>query len=210
MSTFQASKTASHAMTLMRMTIRSGARATRRAMTFVELLIALVVVVMLLGGMVQVADGLIADSAEKQTVETLEQLDKALRRYFGSAKPPAWPSASEPSHISTPMARCLFALRGKPETHRLVENLPGITQMPDGWETVYDGFGQPMLYIDPNDPLSTTFDWVRPNDRGGTRLPVPNPPRPFIVSAGPDGMFGDLTSPDPAAGHAVMDNLYSF
>lgn len=169
-------------------------------MTLLELVAALVVISLVLGALVGVCNALANDSAQQQTLDTLRTLNKALGAYAVAHN--AYPDAAEPRHIDTPMARCIAALRASPSTERLVADLPGLTATADHWFTVYDGFGQPMRYIHPGDdsPQMAAQAKTFPRSPKG---------HPFVVSAGPDGQFGDVSSDDPQQRIFAADNLNS-
>ena len=169
-------------------------------MTLLELSIAIVAIAAMLGVFVQVSDGLVNDSADRQTTETMRTLAQALGTYKNEHG--VWPSHKDPD---TPMARCIAALRSSPKTAHLVADLPGLTITPAGWLTVQDGWSRAMVYVVPSDAAddARVARWL-------TRLPTMQSDKPFIVSAGPDGQFGDRDSDDPAQTHALLDNHYSF
>lgn len=170
------------------------------AMTLLELVAAMVVISLLLGALVGVCNALANDSAQQQTLETLRTLNKALGVYVLAHGD--YPAADEPHNIDTPMARCIAALRSSASTDRLVADLPGLTATVDYRFTVYDGFGQPIKYIHPGDDSPQMVALVKT---------FPRSPKghPFVVSAGPDGQFGDVSSDDPQQRIFAADNLSS-
>jgi type II secretory pathway pseudopilin PulG len=169
-------------------------------MTLLELIAAMVVISLVLGALVGVCNALANDSAQQQTLETLRTLNKALGAYVIAHG--AYPDAEAPRHIDTPMARCIAALRSSASTEHMVADLSGLTATADHWFTVYDGFGQPMRYIHPGDdsPQMTARVKAFPRSPKG---------HPFVVSAGPDGQFGDVSSDDPQQRIFAADNLSS-
>lgn len=170
-------------------------------MTLLELVAAVVVITLVLGVLVGVSDALVNDSAQRQTLATLRTLNRCIEVFHQAHG--EYPGLGEPRHIKTAMGRCIADLRSSPTTGSLVADLPGLTYGADGWFTVVDGFGQPLLYVDPNaaDP-----------DAAATVKRFQTSPnlRPFVVSAGPDGQFGNLDSNDPQQRTLSADNLYSF
>ena len=169
-------------------------------MTLLELSIAIVAIAAVLGVFVKVSDGLVNDSAEQQTRQAMGSLATALNVYKNEHG--VWPSHKDPD---TPMARCIAALRSSPKTAHLVADLPGLTITPAGWLTVEDGWSRAMVYVVPTDaPTDPDMaQWVR-------RLPPHQGMTPFIVSAGPDGQFGNMHDDGNAQTHALLDNLYTF
>jgi type II secretory pathway pseudopilin PulG len=185
-----------------RSAIVPGPSALRAAgMTLLDLTVSLGVIAAMLTALVGVSDGLVNDSADQQTSTALRTLQQGLVRYH--MRHGVWPSSTEPRHIDTPIARCLAALKSSPETERLVADLPGLSLTALGFHTVHDGFGRAMLYIDPNDTTPVTADLMK-------RFPRSPQGRPFIVSAGLDGEFGDWSSDAPVQRAAAMDNHYSY
>ena len=178
---------------------RAGGR--RRGMTLLDVALVLVAIAIVLSAAVSVCDALVNDSADRQTTATLMSLDNAMQLF--NERHAAWPSGSEPEFIDTPMARCVAALRSSPATDKLVTSLPGLSYTPGRWFTVHDGFGRVMMYVNPQD---THPEMVK---QAG-RFPRSPQSRPFIVSAGADGRFGDLSADDPALRFDVADNLYSY
>jgi prepilin-type N-terminal cleavage/methylation domain-containing protein len=174
---------------------------SRAAMTLAEMLMALAVIALMLSGAVGVSEALVNDSADRQTSVSLRSLDRAMMRY--QQRHSIWPSSVEPHHIDTPMARCLASLRSSPETDRLVADLPGLSLTSAGFHTVHDGFGRPLVYVDPTD---TSPDMARLV----ARFPRSPDGRPFVVSAGLDGQLGDWSSDDAMERGSTMDNLYSY
>ena len=203
-----------HNPTLQHATERAGcashSASTRRAFTLLDLTVALAVVAMVLTAAVSVCDALVNDSADRQTAATLQTLNNALHRFYETHG--TWPSATEPALIDTAMARCIAGLRSSPATEAIVADLPGLTVTPGGWLTVRDGFGNVMLYVNPESaaaPAAAPAQSPASADAGG-RFPRSPHNRPFIVSAGQDGAFGDLASDDPAQRTPSGDNLYSY
>ena len=175
----------------------------RRAagMTLLEILFVAGVISGLLSVFVGVSETLVSDSARNQTLAILRSLGRALVDYRQAHG--AYPSATEPKQMDTPMARCFAALRSSPATERIVNDIPDHPITPPRYSTVNDGFGNELVYVDPSDPAELNAQWVR-------RFPRSPMNRPFIVSAGEDGKFGDLTSSEPQGPRLSLDNLYSF
>ena len=169
-------------------------------MTLLELSIAIVAIAAMLGVFVQVSDGLVNDSADRQTVQSIRVLAQALAAY--KAEHGVWPNDK---NADTSMARCIADLKGSPKTEHLVNGLPGLTITPANFLTVEDGWGRAMVYIVPADAPADArvARWL-------SRLPTMQSDKPFIVSAGPDGKFGDRDSGDAKQTHALLDNHYSF
>jgi type II secretory pathway pseudopilin PulG len=181
---------------------RSG-RYAALGMSLLDTSIAAAVISIVLFGLCGVSDSLVSDSADRQTSQVLRTLARALDAYHQAHD--AWPSGSEPADIDTPMARCLAALRSSPATAAMVEDLPGQVTTDRGYLTLVDGFGRPMLYIHPADLVAQPDPAA---DFSG-RFARPADGRPFIISAGRDGDFGDLGSEEPDDRAAAADNLDS-
>lgn len=169
-------------------------------MTLLELSIAIVAIAAVLGVFVQVSDGLVNNSADRQTVQSMRSLAQALTIY--KAEHGVWPNDK---NADTSMARCIADLKGSPKTEHLVKDLPGLTITPAKFLTVEDGWGRAMVYIVPSDADTDerVAGWLK-------RLPTIQSDKPFIVSAGPDGKFGDRSSDDRTQSHALLDNHYTF
>lgn len=190
-------RTAQPAARKRRRKFRRGAR----GMTLLELAIASAAIAGVLTVFVGVSESLVGDSANDQTLAVLRTLNVALNRYHREHH--TWPSATEPRQIDSPMGRCLAALRLSAATERLVADMPGLSITSHHWWTVNDGFGHPMVYVDPADPDPVNQRWVR-------RFQHSPKSRPFVASAGADGKWGDLSSDRPEDRTPVMDNRYSF
>lgn len=160
----------------------SAVRARRRAMTFVEMVLALllmgVALFLLIGWMHQMRE----EAKQELARRMLLDLDRALAKYYRATGrfPPS--SSIEPAMAVT--AQLLNFDRSRP----LLEGLQACLWDGSGRRRLVDPWGTPLRYI----PETSDSPFV-PGNLG----------RPLFVSAGPDRSFGE----DDAA--HIGDNLRS-
>ena len=159
--------------------MRSGARRGRRAFTLVELLVAMFIIAILITLVVQVARYVYEEAARKETQSAQNLVFLAVDAYHdltGEYPPDANDSAPGPADANQIL---LYYLSGQEDTandemRARIKKATGdiLLKLPpdvmDG-QVIRDGYGNVMLYL----------------REGGLGL------RPVLISAGPDGQFGN-------------------
>ena len=157
---------------------------SRRGFTLVELLIVVAVLALLFGGLVRITDGLRNDAKRQQARVLLTALASATGVYAELQAPLEDGSEGAdaatgypPGAFDADARPCLAALLATPQTRQKLAGLgwPWSRLLDDseGW---VDPWGRPLRYV------------TRLHDERAVRM---NGGKPFWVSAGPDGRFGD-------------------
>ncbi|MCX5658751.1 MAG: hypothetical protein NTW19_03400 [Planctomycetota bacterium] len=152
----------------------------RRGMTLIELCAAAAALTAVMAGVVWASNALRVGQAERQTRQTLAILRQALVRYHNAHH--SWPQG--------PASAVLATFVGDPKLKLILADVL-IGADPAGRLFVRDGFGQAIHYVGPGTGASAQAQeesWQQPD----------------FVSAGPDGLLGDVT-----ANHSGRsDNIY--
>jgi prepilin-type N-terminal cleavage/methylation domain-containing protein len=151
----------------------------QRGFTLVELLIVVALLAALFGGMVRLTDGLRDRAKSEQTRRLLEALGSAVEQYAAlhSSSNSREAVVYPPGRFDGAAGPCLRALLGAPETRGPLAELGWpwnrLMNDPGAW---VDAWGRPLRYV------------TALHDEQAVRM---NGGKPFWVSAGPDGRFGD-------------------
>lgn len=166
--------------------MRSGARRGRRAFTLVELLVAMFIIAILITLVVQVARYVYEEASRKETQSIQNLTMRAVEAFheLTGEYPPDDPN-DFPAGTVTTETILLYHLKGDHLRTSPQEELdlkarikkatgPVLLELPSdvikaGGNTIRDGFGNPMQYY-------------RTEGLGN---------RPVLISAGPDGQFGN-------------------
>lgn len=167
-------------------TDRRSAKRRRRAMTMVELLLAMVLVAGCLGGLVLTSNSLRSGYAQRQTRATLVSLAQALTAY--QAANHAWPPP--------PTDAALTALARDPASSVFLGSVP-IARDAAGQSILRDGYGRTIRYV-AADGAQRRADFVSPGPDGRFGdTSLDNPGEPGSARGQADDLFASEVEPTP-------------